>query len=121
MVYGVLDSKEDEKYRLYKGVECYNLKSPKKKILQKPVLALKSVIHCLWKKADVVLLLGVSAAPFSFLCRLTGMKTVINLDGLEWKRAKWGRLGRWYLRLSEWIATKTCNAVVADSMVSGVT
>jgi len=62
-----------------------------------------------------VLFLGVSAAPFCFINWLAGMKTVINLDGLEWKRTKWSCIGRYYLRISEWLATKTCHKVVADS------
>ncbi|MEM4312971.1 MAG: DUF1972 domain-containing protein, partial [Thermoplasmata archaeon] len=114
-VYGLLNEERDNEFVLYKGVKCYNFRAPQGISLQKPVLAIKSVIHCLGERPDLVLLLGVSAAPFSFLCRLAGMKTIINLDGLEWKRQKWGRLGRWYLRLSEWIAIKSCNIVIADS------
>lgn len=113
VVYGLSESSKES--GLYKGVKYYNFKAPKKKSFQKPILALKSVIHCLREKADVVLFLGVSAAPFSLLCRMSKMKTVINLDGLEWKRGKWGKLGRFYLRLSEGIAVRSCHSVIGDS------
>lgn len=114
-VYGQYDEEKNERREFYKGVECLNLISPAKKALQKPVLSLKSTFHSIKLKADIVLFLGVSAAPFCFVNRLAGMKTVINLDGLEWKRTKWSCIGRGYLRISEWLATKTCHKVVADS------
>ena len=79
------------------------------------MLSFKSTFHSIKTKADIVLFLGVSAAPFCFINRLAGMKTVINLDGLEWKRTKWSCIGRFYLRISEWLATKACHGVVADS------
>ncbi|MDN3515527.1 MAG: DUF1972 domain-containing protein [Candidatus Brocadia sp.] len=114
-VYGQSDEEKSTTYKFYKGVECHNFRSPAKRALQKPVLSVKSVFHSIKGKADIVLFLGVSAAPFCFINWLAGMKTVINLDGLEWKRTKWSCIGRGYLRISEWLATKTCHKVVADS------
>jgi glycosyltransferase involved in cell wall biosynthesis len=116
-VYGQYDETKNTSRGNYQGVECLNLDAPAMKALQKPLLSLKATFHSLTQKPDIVLFLGVSAAPFSFLSRYKGAKTVINLDGLEWKRAKWGVMGRTYLRFSEWLSTKTCNAVVADSKV----
>lgn len=114
-VYGQYEEGKNVTCEFYKGVECLNLKSPKKKAFQKPVLSFKSTFHSIKTKADIVLFLGVSAAPFCFINRLAGMKTVINLDGLEWKRTKWSCIGRGYLRISEWLATKACHRVIADS------
>jgi glycosyltransferase involved in cell wall biosynthesis len=114
-VYGQYDETKNVSHGHYEGVECFNLKAPAKKAFQKPVLSIKSTFRSAKNKSDIVLFLGVSAAPFSFLGRMRGAKTVINLDGLEWKRAKWGKVGRAYLRISEWLSTKTCNAIVADS------
>ena len=39
-----------------------------------------------------------------------------NIDGLEWKRRKWGRLARLVLRLSEGSAVRFSHAVVADNL-----
>jgi glycosyltransferase involved in cell wall biosynthesis len=114
-VYGQYDASRDLTLGRYRGVVCLNLKAPDKKALQKPVLSLKSTFHSVRKRPDIVLFLGVSAAPFSFISRMKGSNTIINLDGLEWKRAKWGLTGRSYLRISEWLSAKTCSAVVADS------
>ncbi len=38
------------------------------------------------------------------------------MDGLEWARAKWSRVARWYLRCAEAIAMLTPNRIIADAV-----
>jgi glycosyltransferase involved in cell wall biosynthesis len=52
---------------------------------------------------------------FALLPRLAGMKVVCSVDGTDWQRAKWSRLARAYLRLSERLAAWFCNTLIADS------
>jgi len=52
---------------------------------------------------------------FCLLPRLVGKKTVINVDGLQWKRAKWGALAKGAYRISEWMATFLATRVICDS------
>ena len=40
---------------------------------------------------------------------------VLNVDGLDWKRKKWGRFARWFIRTSERWATRCAHRVVTDS------
>lgn len=37
------------------------------------------------------------------------------MDGLEWRRTKWGFFGKALLRITEWLAIKFTNNIVADS------
>ncbi len=37
------------------------------------------------------------------------------MDGLDWKRKKWGRFARWFIRASERWATRCAHRVVTDS------
>lgn len=65
---------------------------------------------------DVLLLLGSSGAiilPFISIFRKRNI--VFNMAGLEWKRSKWNRFARWFLKYSEKIAVKYSDAVVADN------
>ncbi len=39
----------------------------------------------------------------------------MNIDGLEWKREKWGKLIRKYLKLSEYLAVKFSDADITDN------
>ena len=54
-------------------------------------------------------------APLCVIPRLFGRKIAINVDGLEWKRAKWGRAAKLYYQFGEWTATKLADRIVSDS------
>jgi len=68
--------------------------------------------------ADTLLILGVSGCGILPVVRLFNKKRlVINIDGLEWKRQKWGRYAKWFLKFSEKMAVKYADAVIADNKV----
>lgn len=74
-----------------------------------------SVLHSLFY-ADVILVLGVSGAFVLPLVKfLTKKKIITNIDGLEWKRDKWGSLAKKYLKKQEEIAVKYSHNVVVDN------
>lgn len=66
------------------------------------------------KEHGVMLVLGYNTALFSALLRLTGNPVLMNMDGIEWKRAKWPWHGRIWLYLNEWIGALTSNTLIAD-------
>jgi glycosyltransferase involved in cell wall biosynthesis len=70
---------------------------------------------CRW--ADATLLLGVSAGLFvPLMQRLAqGGNLIVNVDGLESRRAKWSPFARRYLRLSEAAAIRGAHHVIADN------
>lgn len=76
-----------------------------------------SIIHALFY-ADVLLLLGVSGAIILPFVKLFSSKPVIvNIDGQEWKRAKWNFIAKKFLRYSEKLAVKYADTVVTDNKV----
>ncbi len=66
------------------------------------------------KERGVMLVLGYNTAAFSALLRLTGNPVLMNMDGIEWKRAKWPWHGRIWLYLNEWIGALFSNKLIAD-------
>lgn len=66
---------------------------------------------------DALLILGVSGCMFMPALRLLtrGKRLVVNIDGLEHRRNKWGRLARWILRESEALTVRHADAIVADN------
>lgn len=65
---------------------------------------------------DVILILGVSGCmTMPMLRRMTKSKIIVNIDGLEHRREKWGKAARWLLRTSEAMAVKYADIVVADN------
>lgn len=65
---------------------------------------------------DALLILGVSGCAFMPILKLlTSAKLVVNIDGLEHQRQKWGAVARWFLRMSERMAVRYADTVVADN------
>ncbi|MFT7203020.1 MAG: glycosyltransferase involved in cell wall biosynthesis [Algoriphagus sp.] len=65
---------------------------------------------------DFILLLGVSGAiMIPFLKPFTKAKIITHIDGLEWKRDKWGFFAKKFLKLSESLAVRFSHGVVADN------
>lgn len=66
--------------------------------------------------ADVMLILGVSGCLFlPYIRRRFAGKIITNIDGLEWRRAKWKWYARLLLRLSERMAVKYSDVIVGDN------
>lgn len=70
--------------------------------------------HSIWKNTDIVYYCGVGSSVFSMPAKLRGARTIVNVDGADWERAKWGMLGKKWLRWSEWMAARSADSVVAD-------
>lgn len=66
---------------------------------------------------DVVIMCISGNSPAAILPRLGGMKVVLNVDGSDWRRRKWGRLARAYIRESERLAVLFPHVTVTDSKV----
>jgi glycosyltransferase involved in cell wall biosynthesis len=76
-----------------------------------------SVFHALMY-ADAILMLGVSGAIILPFVKLFSSKPIIvNIDGQEWKRAKWNWIAKKFLRYSEKLAVKYADTVITDNKV----
>jgi glycosyltransferase involved in cell wall biosynthesis len=68
------------------------------------------------KKADVFLVLGVSAMIFlPVLKKITNAKFIVNIDGMEWKRQKWNLYAKNFLKISEYFSIKYADLIIADN------
>jgi len=76
----------------------------------------KCVIHSL-KKPGLILSLGYNTAIFNILFPLFKRPNIINMDGIEWKRGKWGKLAKLWFRINEWIGCKVGDHLIADNEV----
>lgn len=68
------------------------------------------------KGFDDILVLGVSGCAFLPLIKLlTSARLIVNIDGLEHRRAKWNKYAKWFLRFSEHMAVKFGDTIIADN------
>ena len=105
---------DSEKLDRYKGakLEYINLKAN----------GIQSVIYdsvSLWKSIngfDYILSLGVSGSlAIPLLKPFTKARIISHIDGLEWKRDKWGAFAKRFLKFSESIAVKYSDGIISDN------
>jgi glycosyltransferase involved in cell wall biosynthesis len=63
---------------------------------------------------DLCLTLGYNTALFCAWLRLKNIPNIINMDGIEWSRAKWGKLARFWFWMNDWAGCWLGNHLVAD-------
>jgi len=76
-----------------------------------------SILSSIYFRADVILILGVSGCTILPFVRLFKRPTIItNIDGLEWKRGKWGFFAKLFLKISEYFAVRFSHKVIGDNV-----
>jgi len=100
----------------HKGVRLVVLPSVRTKHLDTPAHTLLSVAHALFQRFDAILLCNAANAIFLPLLRLRGARLAVNVDGLEWRRKKWGSFAKAYLRLAESLCHRWSDALVTDAV-----
>jgi len=75
-----------------------------------------SMIHAVLF-SEVLLILGVSGCLFLPIIKLffPFRKIIVNIDGLEWRRAKWGKYAKHFLLWSEKAAVWCADEIIADN------
>jgi glycosyltransferase involved in cell wall biosynthesis len=63
---------------------------------------------------DLCLTLGYNTAVFCAWLRLKGVSNIINMDGIEWSRAKWGPAAKAWFWMNDWAGCWLGNHLVAD-------
>jgi glycosyltransferase involved in cell wall biosynthesis len=103
-----------EKLESYKGANLVYINKKAngaQSIIYDSVSLLKS-----YKSQDYILLLGVSGAVMlPFLRPFTTAKIVTHIDGLEWKRDKWGWFAKKFLKFSERLAVTFSHGIISDN------
>jgi glycosyltransferase involved in cell wall biosynthesis len=100
----------------FAGVKLLKFDSIKKK-------GIDTLSHTFWcvldiigrKDIEIVHLYNAANAIFIPLLKIAGKKVVVSVDGIEWKRQKWGRFARAFYKLSEFICTKAADSIICDS------
>ncbi|MFZ0711029.1 MAG: DUF1972 domain-containing protein [Terrimicrobiaceae bacterium] len=100
--------------RNYAGVRVIRLPTIPAKGTDTLVHSALSTSHSLLSRFDAIYYCGVGSSVFSLPARLRGAKAIVNVDGADWERAKWGAIAKAWLRWSESMAARFADSVVAD-------
>lgn len=87
---------------MFKGMSIKTVPSIRGKSLEKITATfMATLFQCMEKDVDVVHFHAFGPSMFCFIPRLMGRKVIVQGHGIEWKRAKWNRFGKLFLKLSE--------------------
>jgi glycosyltransferase involved in cell wall biosynthesis len=103
------------RHRRHAGARLIPLPSIRTKHLDTISHTSLSVLHGLTQRFDVVLICGPGNAPLAWVPRLARTSVVLNVDGSDSKRAKWGRLASSDLRAAERLSASLATVIVADN------
>jgi len=98
----------------FRGVRCRTLPSVPTKQLDTLSHGLVSGMASALRRHDVVLVCNIANVPFVAMLRRIGVPVVLNTDGQEWLRGKWGRPARSYFRWCARMAGRAATALVSD-------
>lgn len=100
----------------HKGVRLKYVPSPGGKNLSGLVATLLASLHALIVgRYDLFFFVNVGMGHHAALCRMFGARVVMNVDGLDWMRAKWGAFARAYFRSAARSAITFCNRLITDA------
>jgi glycosyltransferase involved in cell wall biosynthesis len=85
------------------------------KHLDTPIHTFLSVLHVIFSDANLIVMVNVANSPLAWIPRLFGKPVVLNVDGLDRLRGKWGWFASSFLYLCELISLITPTRVVTDS------
>ncbi|MEO8194261.1 MAG: glycosyltransferase [Gemmatimonadales bacterium] len=100
----------------YKGVRLVYVPSPGGKNFSGLIATFFAVVHALATgRYEVFFFVNVGMGHHAALCRLFGHKVVMNVNGLDWTRAKWGPLAKFYFLSAAHSAVRFCTELVTDA------
>jgi glycosyltransferase involved in cell wall biosynthesis len=98
------------------GVELVYMPSPGGKNFAAPSSTAFAVLDALVRRRfDVWFFVNVGMGHHCALARLSGRPVVLNVDGLDWQRGKWGPIARAYFYSAAGSAVKWCTRLVTDA------
>jgi glycosyltransferase involved in cell wall biosynthesis len=101
--------------KTYSGINIVRLPTVRTKHIETILHTWLSTVHACFGPYDIVNFHALGPALFSFLPRLFGKKTVVTVQGLDWRRKKWGWMAGLILRAGEHAAAAFPNRTIVVS------
>ncbi len=98
---------------VWKGVERVHVPVPGTGAFATMHFDLLSILHAR-KSGGLCLTLGYNTACFWPLLRVKGIRHVANMDGIEWRRAKWSRPVKLWFWMNDWFGCWNAHHLIAD-------
>ena len=97
------------------GIRCLDVPGIETKSLSTLAHGFFASMHASRSDFDVALVVNVAHGYFLRGFQVAGIPTVVNVDGIEWLRAKWGALAKSVFRMGARLTASRGSVLVADS------
>lgn len=112
-VYCQEDDELESSQSIWQGVKRIHIPVNQKGALGTVIFDWKATLNAMTQDG-LFLTLGYNTAIFNALQRIRGQVNVLNMDGIEWRRDKWGTIAKTWFWLNERIGCWVGNHLVAD-------
>ncbi|MBV8960040.1 MAG: DUF1972 domain-containing protein [Actinobacteria bacterium] len=101
------------------GMQLVNLPAVRAKAAETLSHTALSAAHAIRHRPDVAVMFNTANSPVLPLLRAAKIPVALVSDGLEWRRAKWGRIAKGYSKLAERYAVRWPDRLIVDSRAVG--
>jgi len=98
------------------GMRRVTLPAVRQKALETLSHTALSTLHAVTKaRPDAAFVFNAANSPFLPILRARRIPVALHMDGLEWRRSKWGTRGKAYYRWAEEFGVQTADAIISDA------
>jgi glycosyltransferase involved in cell wall biosynthesis len=98
------------------GITSITTKGMDSKSLSTLTFGATSTLDAALRKPDVALVMNVANGYWLPLLRARGIPSVLNVDGIEWQRDKWNRLGKAVFKGGAKMTARYADTLICDSV-----
>lgn len=106
---------QSDRPRSYLGMRLVHLPALRSRSLETLSHTGLSVAHLFTRRPDAAVVFNCANAPFLPVIRAARVPVATHVDGLEWRRAKWGRAGQRYYKAAERMSVRLSDTLIADA------
>lgn len=104
-----------DKSPVWEGVHRVFLPTVERKALGQFLHSSLAMVDAVRRRVDIIYVFTLPSGVHTLLAWVFRRKIVVNVDGLEWQRAKWGPVAKLYYKLAREVVLRTANVIVNDS------
>jgi glycosyltransferase involved in cell wall biosynthesis len=101
--------------RFNESIEVVNVPTIDRRGMAALTASFFATMKAIMQHFDVIHYHAEGSCVMLWIQHILGIKTVVTVHGLDWQRAKWGRLAKMYIMLGERMAVRYADAVIVLS------
>ncbi|MDO9355475.1 MAG: DUF1972 domain-containing protein [Solirubrobacteraceae bacterium] len=113
------EPKDGHRVWFEEGVRCVATRGHDTKQFSTLSFGATSITDAAFRRFDAALVLNIANGYWLPALRAAGVPFAVNTDGLEWKRAKWSRLGKAVFKTGAQLSARFAPELVCDSEALG--